>query len=104
MSWEGPVISHLLFADDNILFEKASLGVTRVLKDVLWEYKVNFNYCVNFNKSSIFFSANVSEIRRCDLASNLGVKYSNNPERYLGLRNMVRRKKKLFFMGLKERM
>lgn len=58
-SRRGLVIYHLLFADDCILFDDASLRVVSSLKRILKEYEVNLGQCVNFSKSSVFFSFNV---------------------------------------------
>lgn len=60
----GPLISQLLFVDDCILFEEASLKVAQLRKDILLEYEINSSQCVNFDKLSIFFSLNVQERSR----------------------------------------
>lgn len=44
---------------------------------------------MNFSKTSIFFSTNVREEDRLALAVDLGVRYSRNQEKYLGLPNLV---------------
>ncbi|KAH1065394.1 hypothetical protein J1N35_030381 [Gossypium stocksii] len=59
--------------------------------------------CVNFDKSTVFFSRNTSEGDRIVVTNILGVRSSNDPERYLGLPNTVGRKKKESFQILKDR-
>ncbi|KAA3485113.1 reverse transcriptase [Gossypium australe] len=59
-SRRGLAISHLLFADDCILFGEATKERASFLKDILKEYEQCFNQCVNFNKLTIFFSCNTS--------------------------------------------
>lgn len=100
----GPMISHLFFADDCILFGEASLQMVRSMKHILREYEENSGQCVNFDKSSVFFSTNIIENLYRMLAMMLGVRHSKNPEKHLGLLNVVGRNKKASFIGLKDGM
>ncbi|KAH1063495.1 hypothetical protein J1N35_028482 [Gossypium stocksii] len=59
--------------------------------------------CVNFDKSTVFFSKNTLEEEMNLVVNLLGVCSSNEPERYLGLQNIVGRKKKDAFLKLKDR-
>ncbi|KAA3476013.1 reverse transcriptase [Gossypium australe] len=103
-SRSGPKISHLLFADDCILFSEASRRGANVLKEILRKYRHSSGQCVNFDKSTVFFSRNTPESERNLVINILGVRSSNNPERYLGLPNMVGRRKKESFQLLKDKM
>lgn len=51
----------------------------------------------------MFFSSNTIDTIRVTISNRLGVKRSNNFEKYLGLPNMVARKKHLAFQHLKDR-
>ncbi|KAA3476719.1 reverse transcriptase [Gossypium australe] len=97
-------ITHLVFADDCILFGEVSNKGVNMLKDILKEYEECSGQCINFDKSMVFFSANVSEQDRNLVFQNLRVRCSNDPEKYLGLLNIVGRKKKLAFQVLKDRL
>ncbi|KAA3453480.1 reverse transcriptase [Gossypium australe] len=99
----GPEISHLLFADDCILFGEASERGARVLKEILQEYADCSGQRVNFNKSTVFFSANTSEASKVLVSSLLEVRTSDNPEKYLGLPNMIGRRKREAFQNLLDR-
>lgn len=102
-SKRGPTISHLLFADDYILFGEATKSRTRILKDILKEYEICSGQCVNFNKSMIFFSSNTVEEDKENISTEMGIRHSTNIEKYLRLPNMVGRKKKESFQNLKDR-
>lgn len=53
----GPSISHLLFADDSLLFYKATTNSSRSIKKCLCDYEEASGQMVNFEKSAITFSA-----------------------------------------------
>ncbi|KAA3476761.1 bZIP-like protein [Gossypium australe] len=67
-----------------------------VIKIILREYEVCFSQCVNFEKSIAFFSSNMIELNKTIASQILNVRCSTNPEKYLGLSNMVGRGRRLF--------
>ncbi|KAA3473192.1 reverse transcriptase [Gossypium australe] len=72
----------------------ATVGGARILKKVLKEYETHSGQCINFDKSTIIFSANTIASMRTQISSKLGMRCSTNPEKYLGLPNIVGRRKK----------
>ncbi|KAA3480199.1 reverse transcriptase [Gossypium australe] len=102
-SRSGPAISHLLFVDDCIMFTEATQRGATSLKQILKEYERNSGQCVNFDKSTVFYSTNTQERERSIVSQILAVRSSNDIERYLGLPSMVGRKKRLSFQNLKDR-
>lgn len=60
-SRNGPQISHLLFTNDCVLIGEATTRGANVLKGILFKYEVVFGQCVNFDKSTVFFSKNILE-------------------------------------------
>ncbi|KAA3478618.1 reverse transcriptase [Gossypium australe] len=102
-SRRGPEISHLLFADDSLLFGEATKERAIFLKEILKQYEQSLGQCVNFNKSTIFFSWNTLDEVKQEISNVLGMRQSNNIERYLGLPNVVGRKKRESFQNLKDK-
>ncbi|KAH1106130.1 hypothetical protein J1N35_009898 [Gossypium stocksii] len=100
----APPISHLMFADDCILFWKVSTQETNVLKNILEEYESCTGQCINFEKSTVLFSKNVGEHDKNRVVQALNVRCSTDPEKYLGLPNMMGRRKKLAFQNIKDRL
>ncbi|KAA3468586.1 reverse transcriptase [Gossypium australe] len=96
-SRRGPEISHLLFADDCMLFGEATENRARILKSILQEYERCSGQCVNCGKSTIFYSSNTNEESKLAVSTLLGVRCSSSLEKYLGLSNIVGRRKKEAF-------
>ncbi|KAA3484969.1 reverse transcriptase [Gossypium australe] len=102
-SRRGPEISHLLFADDCLLFGEATKERESFLKETLKQYEQCSGQCVNFNKSTIFFSSNTLEGVKRETSEVLGMRCSTNIEKYLGLPNVVGKRKKEPFQNLKDK-
>ncbi|XP_065859366.1 uncharacterized protein [Euphorbia lathyris] len=89
--------------DDPLIFGRANVAEISTTQKILEEYEVVSGQMINFDKSEIFFSHGVLELRRNDLANQLGVKITGEFPRYIGLPTMIRRKKKASFIVLKDR-
>ncbi|KAA3481168.1 reverse transcriptase [Gossypium australe] len=96
-------INHLFFADDCILFGDASLEGANVVHEVIKEYERTTGQRVNYDKSLIYFGANVSVQVREEITGMLGVRLASNPEKYLGLPMMVGRRKTWAFNSFIDR-
>lgn len=58
VSRQGPSISHLLFANDSILFSQASIAQAEIIKAILHEYSAASGQSINLSKSAICFKPN----------------------------------------------
>lgn len=96
-------INHLFFADDCILFEDTSIEGAMVVREVIKEYEDVSDQRVNFEKSLIYFGANVDTHTKDSITNTLGVKVASNFEKYLGLPMMVGRKKNWAFPNFLDR-
>lgn len=52
-------ISHLMFADDCLLFCRATMEECMIWKKILEAYDVALGQIINFEKSDLFFSRNI---------------------------------------------
>ncbi|CAJ2652835.1 unnamed protein product [Trifolium pratense] len=94
---QAPKISHLLFADDSLLFARASSTEADVILSVLAEYQQASGQVVNLDKSEVSFSQNVRNEEKEMIRNRMGVKTVDNHSKYLGLPVVFGRSKKLIF-------
>lgn len=63
----APIITHLLFADDNFLFFKANKEEAKSVKTILNKYEQNSGQSVKFQKFGVLFSSNVRPDKQREL-------------------------------------
>ncbi|KAL0433799.1 UNVERIFIED_CONTAM: hypothetical protein Slati_2714200 [Sesamum latifolium] len=81
VSRSAPHISHLLFADDTIIFGQVRDGLESI-KRVLEVYGRASGQQINLEKSSMVISRNVGEQERLQLAAILGVQLVTKHDKY----------------------
>jgi hypothetical protein len=96
----APWVSHLLFADDCLLFTQASANGARILMEILQAYQNGSGQMVNIMKSAIFFSANCQDEMKADVMEITGIGTEALSEKYLGLPTAVGRSTKEAFEHL----
>uniref|UniRef100_A0A2N9GCH6 Reverse transcriptase domain-containing protein n=1 Tax=Fagus sylvatica TaxID=28930 RepID=A0A2N9GCH6_FAGSY len=89
----GPRVTHLLFADDCLLFFRATTDECLAVMNILGKYEVASGQKLNNDKTSIFFSTNISTESREDIRNLMGASNTNSIEKYLGLPSFVERSK-----------
>jgi hypothetical protein len=99
----GPTITHLLFADDSVVFMEATSSSMEALRSVLRKYEVSSGQKVNYTKSSIFFGKSCEEEARQELKNIIGIGCEALSEKYLGLPTVVGRSKGGAFKSLTDR-
>ena len=99
----GPRLTHLLFADDSLLFCKATNQECSNILEILEVYGSCSGQQINRNKTTIFFSKLTSEEKREHIKQVLGVPEIKQYEKYIGLPSFVGKRKKASFEFIKEK-
>ncbi|GMJ04337.1 hypothetical protein HRI_004102900 [Hibiscus trionum] len=97
------MLTHLLFADDSIIFGEATTRGAHNLQLALNTYANCSGQLINYDKSSVFFSSNVIEENRREVCRLLQVSVQDCPDRYLGLPSVVGRNKKASLTFIKDK-
>ncbi|KAL0355533.1 UNVERIFIED_CONTAM: putative mitochondrial protein [Sesamum radiatum] len=103
VSRRAPRISHLLFADDTLIFCQATEAALLNVKQILGDFEAASGLKINNHKSAIVFSKNVEASSRVELADILNFEVVSKHDKYLGLPTVIGRSKKEVFEGIKER-
>ncbi|XP_019150316.1 PREDICTED: uncharacterized protein LOC109147128 [Ipomoea nil] len=93
----APAITHLFFADDSLLFFKASEREALKVKECLDVYSRASGQLINFEKSSAVYSSNTPSHVRAVVSELIGVPEAADLGRYLGLPSMLGRNKTAVF-------
>ncbi|KAH9743718.1 hypothetical protein KPL70_003399 [Citrus sinensis] len=96
-------ITHLLFADDSLIFAKANTDECINLNVVFDCYAAAFGHIFNYEKSSMFFSRDIPARQIDTIKDIFQCQVVSRHEKYLGLPSMVGKKKISFFNDIKLR-
>ena len=99
----SPWISHLLFADDCLVFMKADRRSAVRLNEILTAYSLGSGQSANKHKSSVFFSPKWGASTKGGVKNVLQIQRAALSEKYLGLPTDVGRAKEGSFKYLKDR-
>jgi ribonuclease HI len=102
-SKKGPRLSHLFFADDSLLFCKASALHWNRLSEILSNYESASGQRLNQAKTSIFFSRNTPEIAKQEILRLSGIPSTQRYDKYLGLPAIVGKSRRQAFKSIKDR-
>ena len=99
----GPRLTHLFFADDSLVFCRASLAKCQKIQNLLDIYEKASGQQLNQNKTSLFFSKSTPPSMLILIKEFLGVQEIKQHEKYLGLPSLVGKHKKASLLFIKER-
>ena len=96
-------ISHLFFADDSLLFVRASEDEVENVMDILTTYEAASGQKLNMDKSEMSFSRNIDLEKRNMLQMKLTFKAVEGHDKYLGLPTYIGSSKKQVFQVIQDR-
>jgi exonuclease III/ribonuclease HI len=99
----APLLSHLLFADDSLLFTRANTHEANKILSILATYQQASGQVVNLDKTEASFSRNVPNEDKHMICNMMGVKAVEAQSRYLGFPIPFGRSKKVVFSFVMDR-
>uniref|UniRef100_A0A2N9GXY5 CCHC-type domain-containing protein n=1 Tax=Fagus sylvatica TaxID=28930 RepID=A0A2N9GXY5_FAGSY len=103
ISRRGPKLTHLFFANDSLLFCKATTNEIMCIQDILTEYELALGQQVNRQKTTLFFSKSTPRFIQDNIQAMLGVPIIWQYGKHLGLPSFIGRAKYSNFAQIKER-
>ena len=98
----SPMVTHLFFTDDSLLFCKASIQECQKLIAILDLYEAASEQKINVDKSSISFSQNTPPELKAEVLEVMGPMKDLKHYKYLGLTSIIGKSKIDVFAELKE--
>ncbi|KAL9669875.1 hypothetical protein QQ045_007425 [Rhodiola kirilowii] len=99
----APTINHLMFADDYMLFIKATNNSLSWIRSILRRYESISGQRVNLSKSEVVCSRTVSKTIKHELTDRMGMKIVEAHSSYLGLPNGFSHRKAASFRNIEEK-
>lgn len=81
----GPLLTHLFFADHLLLFGQANISTAEALSNTLEEFCASSGMKVSIAKTTCLFSSNIHREDRKQIKDVLGVRVVDSLGRYLGV-------------------
>ncbi|GAU12283.1 hypothetical protein TSUD_141910 [Trifolium subterraneum] len=103
LSRNGPPLSHLFFADDVLLFAKATKSQALNIASTLKSFADYSGLQVNVSKSKVFFSSNIRRGKISSIVTSTGINRTLSLEKYLGFPMMHGRLQRRDFEFLEEK-
>lgn len=99
----GPKLTHFLFADDSLLFCRATKQDCQKVLEILSSYERVSGQKLNRDKTSLFFNKSTTIDTQSHILAEFGVAEVKHYEDYLGFPALVGRNKRASFDKLKQR-
>jgi hypothetical protein len=99
----APEITHLLFADDSLMFCRANKEEITYIKNIISDYQRASGQLVNINKSEIMFSKHVKDEAKRSIHQILPMKQVEFFSRYLGMPTVIGRSKNQTFQFIQDK-
>ncbi|GAU49902.1 hypothetical protein TSUD_139580 [Trifolium subterraneum] len=99
----APEISQLLFADDSLMFCRATVEEANVIHNIILTYQRASGQQVNFSKSEMVFSKGISGDLKKDIANILPITIKEQFSKYLGMPTVMGRSKSQVFNFIQEK-
>ena len=100
---DAPSISHLLFADDSLIFWSAPKDEANVINSISGTYESTSGQQVHLAKSNVLLEKGINQRRKGKFLLTLYNQEVLSFEKYLGLPTRTGRSKKKAFLPLRDR-